>query len=57
MLNLIASTIKSVDNSNLHADLLGFVCPSVLTGDELRRDQLITLENKCIYVLELTVIK
>ncbi|CAB4008395.1 Hypothetical predicted protein [Paramuricea clavata] len=29
--------------------------PSVITGDELRPDLLITLENKYIYILELTV--
>ena len=55
MLNFIASTLKSVDHSNLYADLPGYVSPSVLTGDELRPDLLITLENKCIYVLELTI--
>ena len=27
----------------------------IITGDELRPDLLITLENKCIYILELTV--
>ena len=31
------------------------ISPSVLTGDELRPDLLITLENKCIYTLEFTV--
>ena len=55
MLNFIASTLKSVDHSNLYADLPGYISPSVLTGDELRPDLLITLENKCIYVLELTI--
>ena len=55
VLNFIASTLKSVDHSNLYADLPGYISPSVLTGDELRPDLLITLENKCIYVLELTI--
>jgi hypothetical protein len=41
--------------SYLYADLPGYISPSVLTGDELRPDLLITLENKCIYILELTV--
>ena len=36
---------------NLHADLTGYVSPSVLTGDELRPD----LGNKCIYILGLTI--
>ena len=54
-LNFIASVLKSGDHSNLYADLPGYVSPSVLTGDELRPDLLITLEKKCIYVLELTI--
>jgi hypothetical protein len=44
-----------VNHSNLYADLPGYISPSVITGDELRPDLLITLENKCIYILELTV--
>ena len=44
VLNFIASILKSVNHSNLYADL-----------PELRPDLLITLENKCIYILELTV--
>ena len=53
--NFIASTLKSVDHSNLYADLPGYFSSSVLTRDELRPDLLITLENKCIDVLELTI--
>jgi hypothetical protein len=44
-----------MNHSNLYADLPGYISPSVITGDELRSDLLITLENKCIYILELTV--
>ena len=55
MLDFFASTLKSVEHFNLYADLPGYVSPSVLTGDELRPDLLITLENKCIYILELTI--
>ena len=55
VLNFIASILKSVNHSNLYADLPGYISPSVITGDELRPDLLITLENKCIYILELTV--
>ena len=46
-----------MNHSNLYADLPGYIniSPSVLTGDELRPDLLITLENKCIYILELNV--
>ena len=52
---VIASILKSVNHSNLYADLPGYISPSVITGNELRPDLLITLENKCIYMLELTV--
>ena len=31
------------------------ISPSVLTGDELRPDLLITLQTKCQYILELTI--
>ena len=55
VLNFIESILKYVDHSNLYADLPGHISPSFLTGDELRPDLLITLENKCIYILELTV--
>ena len=55
LINFIASILKSVNHSNLYADLPGYISPSVITGDELRPDLLITLENKCIYILELTV--
>ncbi|CAB3997596.1 reverse transcriptase [Paramuricea clavata] len=55
VLNFIASILKSVNHCNLYADLPGYISPSVITGDELRPDLLITLENKCIYILELTV--
>ena len=55
VLKLIASTLQSVQHCDLYADLPGYVSPSVVTGDKLRPDLLITLENKCIYVLELTI--
>ncbi|CAB3993869.1 Hypothetical predicted protein, partial [Paramuricea clavata] len=52
VLNFTASILKSVNHCNLYA---GYISPSVITGDELRPDLLITLENKCIYILEFTV--
>ncbi len=55
VLNLIASTLKSLNYSNLYVDLPGNISPSVVTGDSLRPDLLITIENKCIYILELTI--
>ena len=39
----------------MYIDLPGFISPSVITGDELRPDLLLTIENKILYILELTV--
>ena len=55
VLSLIASTIQSAEFFDLYVDLPGDISPSVLTGDKLRPDLLITLQNKCIYILELTI--
>ena len=52
---LIASTLKSLNYSNLYVDLPGYLSPSVITGDTLRPDLVLTIENKCIYILELTI--
>ena len=55
VLNLIASTLNSLNYSNLYVDLPGYLSPSVITGDTLRPDLVLTIENKCIYILELTI--
>ena len=55
VLNFLASTLTAVKNSRLYVDIPGFVNPSVLTGDNLRPDLLLAIENKCLYILELTV--
>ncbi len=55
VLNFIASSLKSARHSNLYADFPGYISLAVLTGNELHPDLLITLENKYIYILELTV--
>ena len=39
----------------MYVDLPGFISPSVITGNELRPDLLLTIENKILYILELTV--
>ena len=52
---IIIMTLQSVHHCDLYADLPGYVSPSVVIGDKLRPDLLITLENRCIYVLELTI--
>ena len=41
--------------NTLYVDLPGFITPSVITGDELRPDLLLAIENKLLYILELTV--
>ena len=55
VLSLIASTIQSAKFSDLYVDLPGYISPCLLTGDKLRPDLLITLQTKCIYILELTI--
>ena len=56
VLNLIASMLKPLNCSKLYADILGYtMSQSVITGDTLRPDLVLTIENKCIYILELTV--
>ena len=47
--------LKPLNCSKLYADLPGYISPSVVTGDTLRPDLLLTIENKCISILELTV--
>ncbi len=44
-----------MERSKIYVDLPGFISPSVITGDELRPDLLLTIENKIVYILELTV--
>jgi hypothetical protein len=55
VLNFLASTFIAVQNSTLYADIPGFKNPSVITGDSLRPDLLLVTENRCLYILELTV--
>ncbi|CAB4039375.1 Hypothetical predicted protein, partial [Paramuricea clavata] len=45
----------SAERSKLYVDLPGFITPSVITGDQLRPNLLLAIENKVLYVLELTV--
>ena len=55
VLHFIASSLMSAERSKLYVDLPGFITPSVITGDQLRPDLLLAIENKVLYVLELTV--
>ena len=45
----------SAERSKLYVDLPGFITPSVITGEQLCPDLLLAIENKVLYVLELTV--
>ncbi|CAB4019722.1 Hypothetical predicted protein, partial [Paramuricea clavata] len=54
VLNFLTSTLTAVQNSTLYADIPGFMNPSVITGDRLP-DLLLVTENRCLYILELTV--
>ena len=55
VLNFISSSLTCVKGSKRYVDLPGFITPSVITGDELHPDLLLTIENKLLYILELTV--
>ena len=54
VLNFITSSLLNVERSKLYVDLPGFISPSVITGDQLRPDLLLAIENKVLYILELT---
>ncbi|CAB3984919.1 Hypothetical predicted protein, partial [Paramuricea clavata] len=55
-INLSVSSLGVFDKEcHTFIDLPGFITPSVITGDQLRPDFLFAIENKVLYVLELTV--
>ena len=54
-LHLIISSLQGVIGTTLHADLPSIISPSVITGDNLRPDLLLTFKNTCLYIIELTV--
>ena len=51
----IATTLSSVVHSSLFADLPIFPSPSLITGESLRPDLVLVLNNTSAYLLELTV--
>ena len=55
MLQFIGSSFKSAPDSVLYVDLPGFITPSVISGNSLCLDLLLTVSKKCLYILELTV--
>ena len=55
MLKFLAQTLPPLQPSKLYADLPGYLSPSILTGENFRPDMLLNIEDKCLYIIELTV--
>ena len=55
MLKLLAQTLPSLQPFKLYVDLPGYLSPSILTGESLRLDMLLSIKDKCLYIIELTV--
>ena len=55
MLQFIAKSLNSIPDSVIYVDLPGYITPSVISGNSLRPDLLLTVSSKCLYILELTV--
>ena len=49
VLQFIASSFQTIKGASLYADLPGFATPSVITGDSLRPDLLLEVQNKFLY--------
>ena len=54
-LNFLVTSFQAINGSSLYADLPGFLCPSIITGDQLSPDVLLKTKENCMYVLELTI--
>ena len=54
MLQFISKSLKSIP-AVLYLDLPGYITPSVISGNSLRPDLVLTVSSKCLYILELTV--
>ena len=55
VLSYLAKSMSSIKNASLYADLPSFPSPSLITGDSLRPDLVLVLNNTNVYLLELTV--
>ena len=55
VLKFLPQTLPSLQSSKLYVDLPGYLSPSILTGESLRPDMLLSIEDKCLYIIELTV--
>ena len=51
----IATTLRSLQHAKIFADIPGFLSTSIITGHDLRPGLLLSLSNKSLYILELTV--
>ena len=55
MPKFLAQTLLSLQLSILCVDLLGYLSPAIITGESRCPDILLSIEDKCLYVIELTV--
>ena len=55
ILLFIAKSFQCLQQAKIFADIPGYISPSVLTGDDLRPDLLISILEEWLYILELTV--
>ena len=55
MLKFLSQTLPSLQPSKLYVDLPGYLSPSILTGESLLPDMLLSIEDKCLYIIDLTV--
>ena len=54
-LNFLASTFQYLNQCTFYVDLPQYLSPSLVTGDDLRPDILISTPSNSLYVLELSV--
>ena len=54
-LNFLASTFQYLNQCTFYVDLPQYLSPSLVTGDDLRPDMLISTPSNTLYVLELSV--
>ena len=55
MLKFLAQTLPLLQPSKIYVDLPSYLSLSILTGESLRPDMLLSIEDKCLYIIELTV--
>ena len=55
MLKFLAQTLPSLQPSKLYVDLPGYLSQSIVTGESLHPDMILNIEDKCLYIIELTV--